>query len=256
MTGSKAITVPSGPVGARGDGGMECSMEDTKRIRTRAKRSGKTAPIGGIFLALALVGLVAVVIWSVDFTKGFLDNSAEVERFEKFIAPVVMMDPVPFNRIENAEENLILQSSLWAALLGDNRANYTYDEMGMLLVPASDVEVAAHSLFGPYVTVTHRTFDDNDASYMYDPEIGAYRVPLVAKIAYSPKVEELTKKGDAITLKVGYVAPGNVWSSQQQTETGEPVPDKFMLYELLKGENGYYIGAVKDTEDNILNPIS
>lgn len=235
---------------------MECSMGETKRLRTRAGRSRKTAPMGGIFLVLALVGLIAVVIWSVNFTKGFLDNSAEVERFEQFITPVVMMDPVPFNRIENAEESLILQSSLWAALLGENRANYTYDEVGMLLVPASDVEVAARSLFGPYVTITHRTFDDNETSYMYDPEIGAYRVPLVAKIAYTPKIEELTKKADTITLKVGYVAPGNIWSSQQQTESGEPVPDKYMLYELAKGEDGYYVAAVKDTEENILNPIS
>ncbi len=83
----------------------------------------------------------------------------------------------------------------------------------MLLVPSSDVDVAAAQLFGPSVRVIHRSFDDLDASYLFDPEIAAYRVPIVGKVAYSPSIRAITKTDSGLTLRVGYIAPGNYLES-------------------------------------------
>ena len=226
-------------------------MNHTKHIRrTKVQRRNFATALGGVFIALAVVGLVAVFIWGYGFISGLFDNTAARARYESFISPVVMMDPVPYSRVENLEQDLILEASLWAALMGENRGAYSYDENGLLLVPASDVDVAAVKLFGPNVTITHQSFDDNDASYLYDPEISAYRVPSVNKVAYSPTVTDIVKKGDVVTLTVGYVAPGNIWSTDPQSgRNTSPTPEKFLLYTLTKWDEGYYISSVSDLEN-------
>ncbi|MFV0498036.1 MAG: hypothetical protein ACK5L0_07735 [Candidatus Fimivivens sp.] len=225
--------------------------------RTNAKRSQRTPAqrrkmatiIGGAFVACAIIGLFSTMFWGADFIGGLFDNSDKRARYESFISPVVMMDPVPFSRVENIEQNLLLQSSLWAALMGENRGAYAYDENGLLLVPSSDVDVAATKLFGPNVVLTHQSFDDYDASYLFDPEISAYRVPAINKLAYSPAITDINKKGDTVSLTVGYVAPGNIWSTDPQSgDTDLPTPEKYMLYTLTKWEEGYYISAVGDID--------
>ena len=216
-----------------------------------SRRRRMARPIGIAIAVLAAVGLIAVVAAAVNIIGALVSQRDTYERYENFILPVVMMDPVPFSDVRNIDENLLMQSSLWAALLGENRSSYQYDDTGLLLVPASDVDVAAASLFGPQVTVVHRTFSDYDASYLYDASISCYRVPLIAKVAYSPKVESMEKNGDVITLKVGYIAPGNVWSTNVGSgDSEDPTPDKYMYYDLTKWEGGYYISAIRDIDEN------
>ena len=227
-------------------------MNHSRRTRgsAAARRRRLSAPLGAAFLFLAAVGLVAGVLFSVGSVRKILDPTAKYERYARFIGPVVMMDPVPFSRVENIEQNVVQQAALWAALTGENRESYTYDDTGMLLVPASDVDVAAVKLFGPTVQIVHRSFDDTDASYLFDPEIQSYRVPLVAKLAYSAEVVGLEKQGDNITLTVGYIAPGNIWSTDVQSDQGSAViPEKYMYYDLTKWSEGYYISAVRDVEN-------
>ncbi len=218
--------------------------------RTPAQRRKLATVIGGAFVAFAAIGLFSVLLWGTDAVTGLFDNGAKRARYESFISPVVMMDPVPFSRVENVEQNLLLQSSLWAALMGENRGAYTYDDNGLLLVPSSDVNVAATKLFGPNVVLTHQSFDDNEASYLFDPEISAYRVPSINKVAYSPAITDIFKKGDTITLTVGYVPPGNIWSTDPQTgqDSDQPTAEKYMLYTLTKWDQGYYISAVGDVD--------
>lgn len=228
-------------------------MKRTKRTtRTSAQRRKFASILGGIFILFAAIGLISVSMWGFKSVTGLFDNSANRDRYESFISPVVMMDPAPFSVVENMEDDLLLQSALWAALTGENRGAYTYDENGLLLVPASDVNVAAAKLYGPDIHIIHRSFDDNDASYLFDPEISAYRVPSVNKVAYSPYITAITKKGDNVVLTVGYIAPGNIWTTDnlENGESNKPAPEKYMLYTLTKWEQGYYISSVSYIDAN------
>lgn len=227
-------------------------MKKNNTVAERRAKRRKTAPfIGGAFVFFAVVGIVSAVMFCSRFVTGFFDNSPQRARYESFISPVVMMNPVPFSRVENIDQGVVLQASLWAALMGENRGAYTYDENGLLLVPSSDMDVAAVRLFGPGVTLQHQSFDDVDASYLFDPEISAYRIPSINKVAYSPYITEMVKEGDNIVLTVGYVAPGNIWSTDPQNTSGsdEPIPEKYMSYTLTKWEQGYYISAVADIDN-------
>jgi len=211
-----------------------------------ARRRKAALPLAVVALLLMLIGLVAVVLWASGLVRGFVENSTEREEYEDFIRPVVMMDPIPFDDIAKADGAFVREAALWSALSDPKRDTYSYDDLGLLLLPATDVNVAATRLFGPEAAVEHVSFEDIDGTYLYDPEIAAYRIPAISKNAYSPSVTEIRREGDTILLTVGYVAPGNLWSTHTRNRSGEPDPEKYMLYRLTKTKSGYYIDAVLD----------
>jgi hypothetical protein len=221
--------------------------ETTARGHRRRKGA---APIGAIFILLAVIGLVAVLIFTVGLTRNFVDNTAQKTEFEEMIRPVLMFDPVPFQDPNDLQPATLLQASMWSALLGEKRGSYQYDEMKMLVVPASDLDVNAQSLFGPTVTLKHQTFGNYDTTFIFDKETNTYHVPIVAQIgSYTPSIEKITQQGSEVLLMVGYLPPETLWTAEQaQREDGEAQPDKYMIYVLEENDKGdYYISAIRDT---------
>ncbi len=214
------------------------------------RRRKGAAPIGAIFILLAAIGLAAVLIFTVSLTKNFIDNKAQKTEFEEMIRPVLMFDPVPFEDPNDLEPATLLQSSMWAALLGDKRGSYQYDELKQLVVPASDLDVNATALFGPTVTLQHQTFGNYDTTFVFDEETNTYRVPVVAQTGtYKPRIDKITQQGSEVLLMVGYLPPETLWTADQaQREDGESQPDKYMVYVLEKNDKGdYFISAIRDT---------
>ncbi|MEG1151692.1 MAG: hypothetical protein RSD67_02350 [Oscillospiraceae bacterium] len=215
--------------------------------RKRANRNKYAAPIGGIFILLAVVGLITIVLGSVKLTGKIMDNSRQIVEFENIVKPVLMFDPVPFDDVTSVDNDTLLQSSVWSALLSGDKASFTYSETGMLLLPSSDIDVACAKLFGASVKLIHRTFGDYEMTYYYDEQTKTYQVPLMVQVGfYTPKVEKISKKGDIVSLIVGYLPPGNVWTTDITGNKYEPTPDKYMVYELKKVKGNYFISAIKD----------
>lgn len=225
-------------------------MNILHRFSKKQIRHNSDTIIGAIVITLSLVGIISILMSAFNLVSNLFDDSDKMESYENFLLPVVMMDPVPFNNILNMNDQFILQTSLWAVLLGESQSNFSRDENGLMLIPKTELDVAAVRLFGDTVVLNHRTFDDYDASYLYDPSLEAYRVPLIGKVSYSPKVVNATKNGNQVFLTVGYIAPGNIWSSDMDAATadGERIPEKNMLYDLVENDNGegYYIKSVRD----------
>lgn len=219
-------------------------------MSARKKRKRRyAAPIGGLFVLLALIGAAAVVTASIQLTRRVLDNSAEKRKIEDIIRPVVMFDPAPFEKASDIDPLLLLQYSMWAALTGEKRSTYTFGENAEMLVPASDLDMAAAGLFGNEVVLQHRTFGDYQATYYYDEANQVYDVPVIGQQVYTPRVEgiELDKEAGLYIVTVGYIPPGNAWTTNFSGERGEPTPDKYMLYVMRKTRDGYQLVAVRDT---------
>ena len=226
--------------------------QNTAKTPNRRRHSRYAAPVGGIYLVLMVIGLLAVIVGSIRLTTRLLDNSEEVEKLERMLLPVLMFDPVPFDSIENADPIFLLQSSLWSTLYSDKRESYTYDDSGLMVIPASDVDVAAAKLFGPNVSLQHQTFGDFQTTYVYDAANQVYRVPIMAQAGYyTPVVEEITNKGDYLELRVGYVASSNGWLTDTTGKRFQPTPDKYMLYHVKKENGEYYILAILDTGESM-----
>jgi hypothetical protein len=213
----------------------------------RYRKNKYAAPLGGIYLILVAIGFIALLVFSFNFTKNLLDNTGEKSRFEQIIRPVLMFDPVPFEKPTDADELFLLQSSLWSTLLGEKRNSYQIDALNRLTVPASDVDVSCARLFGTEVALRHQSFGDYETNYIYDANSKAYFVPVAGQVGlYTPSVERVVKKGDVFLLTVGYVPPANAWTQGASGQIIKPTPDKHMIYELLKVKNHYVLTAIRD----------
>jgi hypothetical protein len=215
----------------------------------RRKRRRYAASIGGAFVLLAAIGVITVIVVSLQLTGRVLDNSREKENFAAIIQPVIMFDPVPFDSpIDIPTENLLLYS-MWTALTGERARNYTaYNEFQELLVPASDLDVAAATLFGAEVTLEHQSFRDYDNIYTYYPETRMYGIQVSAQMyVYTPEIREITKEGDLYRLEVYYIPPGNAWNmSAAGGEMLSPYSEKYMMYYMARVGNDYQLVKITD----------
>ena len=220
-------------------------MERQSPLNKHKRRSKYALPLGGVFLVLAVIGLVSVAGFCIRLTNQIMDNTKEKSKFEDYLLPVVMFDPVEFDSPEHADPLFLLQSSLWGTLLS-NTDKYTYDESAMLVVPASDLDVYAAKLYGPEIKLQHQTIEDFDVTYPYDPETKTYGVPVMGQTSqYTPQVTKIEKKGDLYTLTVGYIPPGTLWEAAVGGSKYEPEPDKYMIYQMKKVKDGYHILSIK-----------
>lgn len=219
-----------------------------KSIFRSGRRNRYAAPIGGVFIILCFVGFFTVASFCLNATKSLLDNSARKREYENMLLPVVIFDPIPFENPVNIDNASLLQYSIWSTAMGEKREQYEYDDNDMMVIPASDIDVAAQRLFGPEVKLEHRSFGDLQDSYLYDEEIRSYHVPIITITGFAtPKVEEINKmSGDVIELKMGYVPPSTILDVTANGNIGSPEPQKYMIYELHKNRSSWYLYAVKD----------
>lgn len=216
------------------------------------RRYAAAVPLGGLFVVLALIGLITVVSFSIQMTERLIDNSKQKEMFEDIILPVTMFDPVPFEDASEINELSILRSSVWSAII-QNRDKYTViNENNMVMVPQTDVDAACAQLFGPEITLNHQSFDDYINTYSYDAESKMYYVPVDASVSYTPKVTEITRDGDTYELMVGYMAPQSQWMASIKGEKEDPVPSKYMIYVLKKVDSHYQLMSIQDPPEGAI----
>ena len=181
--------------------------------RKKIKKRTKYTAFGACVILLALVGIVAVIVLAVNTTVKVLDDSEQKAEFEKYLAPVVMFDPVAFESIDKASEKMLLESSLWATLMNMDSNKYNYDDMQMLVVNQTDVDAACAKLFGKDVKLDHQSFGETQMNFIYQSEDKTYHIPVMGVTnMYTPKVEKITKRAGKYILKVGYIAPDSDWT--------------------------------------------
>ncbi len=232
----------------------EAPVQEKKVLFANAKRHIShrrthkyAATVGAVLIALAVIGTISLCSGLINLGARVLDNTRQKEAFEWKIYPLLMFDPATFDEPKQLDEEFLLKTSLWATLL-ENKTKYSYDEYGYLLVPASDLDVAAKSLYGSGITLEHKSFSEGyDYAYNYNEETKIYSVPVLGQSAgYVPKVVEIEKNGDVYTLIVGYVAPTTLWNVSEDG-SAESVPDKYLYYDLVKVARGEYtVKAVRN----------
>ena len=91
-----------------------------KKSDKRRRKHSAAVPLGGLFILLALIGLITLVTLGVQTTENLIDNSKKKTEFGNFILPVLMFDPVPFEDPNEMGDLALLRSSIWAAILENN----------------------------------------------------------------------------------------------------------------------------------------
>ncbi len=217
-------------------------------MQTKNRRKRKYAVhIGAAFIVLAALGVLTVIYASFRLTTTVLDNTKEKVMFENIVRPVVMFNPTPFETPTDIAQDDLLNYSLWAALIGEKKNSYQFGENGELIIPASDIDVAAAKLFGPDVKPEHHSFDYFEMSYYYDEASQVYNVPVQAQFnVYTPSVESITKNGEFYELNVGFLSSGISWQTDFGSGEGKLTPEKYMNFIMKKSKDSYTIVKVQD----------
>lgn len=202
--------------------------------------------LGLFVIALSVIGLASSVSFISGKVRNIIDNTEQKTEFVRFIYPVVICDPPPFDQPSRLKNETLVSAAAWDIILYEDKSKYTAD-FDYIIVPELDIEQHAAKLFGSGLSITHTTISNADISFYYDEEISSYRIPANPKFfTYSPYIEEISKVGESYTLTVGYISPAPAWLTLTSDET--PQPDKYVEYVVQKRGSTYTLSSVRQSD--------
>ena len=222
-----------------------------KSAHRRHHRYG--VPVGVMVLLLALVGVgfIATAIGQKIYSAATDDS--QLRAYDTLLTYVVMQDPKPFVSPDKADENFVLNASLWKTITANNGTNYTnYDDKGRIIVPLGDVVSSCHSLFGPDCQLQPKT-PAEETFFEYNTDTNEFHVALYSSdSSFVPYTESAKQQGDSTVLRVGYVSPSDAWRTQTTSTISAPKPTKYMEYVLKTNAttNKQYIYAINAIKES------
>lgn len=224
----------------------------TKEERERMRRRRRRQLLGGVLCILIVFGVVSVITSVGRVVGSLFDDSEERAEYEKLLAPMVMLDPVPFDSLETADQDLLLQAAIWEAIYNEDisdESKYERDESGALIMPTVDVDKNGALLFGPNYTLNHHTFEADGMQFVYDEEKQGYIIPITGTTsAYTPKVVKIKTSVKEKRVTVGYVAPPTGFSLDGTLSTEQGDPAFYYDYIFTRQGDGYYLTAITTSE--------
>ena len=216
-----------------------------KSRQMRGKRRRRKA-FGFIFTCFALIGAATIVYLCASFIhQRFFDDTAQRQDYQSLIAPLVAMDPTAFSSIDEANQDMLLEAAIWAALTYEDTTKYERNEYEEIILPTIDVERYLSQMYGPSFKVEHHSFYDLDIEFVYDAARLAYIIPITSQSgSYSPLVEEISTSGGTRILRVAYMEGSNSAADVVRDPNAQTVA-KRMEYVLLKNGRDYYIYGVR-----------
>lgn len=218
----------------------------------KKKRSKPNLIVGLLVLALAAVGVAALVMTAVGEISSNIrqKNTEKYSAYEEFIAPVIMNDPDTFDDITLADSGQLLSIAIWSVLDSNPEPDkYEYTDDGMLL-PQAEVEEKFTSLFGNEVKIIHSNVDGGGIDFKYSEKKKAYLIPITGITPiYTPKVTDANEKSGSVELTVGYLHSSD-WQQDSKGNMTAPEPGKYMKITLGKNsDGGYFVRAIQKTSD-------
>lgn len=202
--------------------------------------------LGAIVIVLAIVGFFSTVNFTVEKFKDFADNTQQKTEFARFIYPVVICDPAPFDQTVKLRSDTVITAAIWDIILYEDKSKYEAD-FDIITVPELDVEQHAAKLFGQGLTIKHQSILGADVQFYYNEDIKSYRIPANPKyFTYSPYIEEITRVGESYTVLVGYVSPTPSWLTLTSDDT--PKPEKYVYYTVSKRGDDYTLVGIQQSD--------
>jgi hypothetical protein len=192
---------------------ITASEEPPEKTPKRAEMSRKRAVfvLGIIVILMAVVGIVSTVGFAGQMIDRFAENKAQKEQFARFIYPVVICDPPPFDAAVKMRAETQLTAAIWDIIIFEDQSAFERD-FDYIIVPELTVEQHAVKLFGSGIKPEHKSILSADISFYYNEEAHTYRIPAdPIYFSYSPEIESVTRSGSRYTLLVGYLSPAPAW---------------------------------------------
>ena len=221
--------------------------KQTKAQKAKIRRRRARQFRGAVFLLLAFVGVISIASVIVGQIRKLTNDDAQKAEFARIIAPLVALDPAPFEGPEKAKAELLEEASIRAVISNENTSKYIRTMQGQILIPVLDVDRYYTKLFGSGSLPRHATFSDGDTTFEYDQDSKCYIVPFSdLSGTYYPRISKIDSSGSTRTLTVEYLSyadQGNVITVPGDN-SGQRVV-KTMEYILLKESGEYHIYSVR-----------
>lgn len=226
----------------------ELIRQSLENQRKEKKKKGLGFAVGLIIIIFSVVGVVLSVMSIIDYfeEKNEIKAQDEFTPYNKFFIPVAAVDPVPFDDVNSAKPEELIEIAVWSIIGSDLKPeDYVYTDKE-LLIPAEKIEAAFINYFGTGVSIKHTSVTGYGYEFSYNPEENTYYIPLTAiEPMYTPEVTEREVKGDTEILTVGLI---NTSSWKQDSSTGDitrPDPDKYIKVTLIKSGNSTHIASIR-----------
>ena len=209
-------------------------------IRSKNKRR---VLIGAVMCALMIVGVISIIAGGVKVAAKLLDNTAEKEKYNALLTTLVVADPLPFETPDQADQTILLSSSVWAAVMNEDMEQYEKDDFGQTYLPAVEVDRYFTKVFGTQYTLTHQSFSEQEIEFTYDEGKQAYIVPITSfPTGFTPKVEKIKRGSGEKIVTVGYISPATNWNDDASGNVS-----KYVDYIFQKQGSEYYLVAVRES---------
>lgn len=217
----------------------------TKSISGRKKTS---LAAGIIVILFAIIGFVYCIVFAIgkigDYTAQ--KKQEQLNEYASLLISAAAIDIVPFDDITGADMSELVEMSVWSIIgSAENPSSFEY-KSGSLVVPAAAVEKAFSDFFGTQRTIEHMTVQGYGYEFTYNSTENAYYIPITSLTPiYTPKVTDVEKKGNSITVTVGLVNSDRWLQNSETGDLSSPEPDKYEKV-VFREENGNrYISAVR-----------
>ncbi len=221
----------------------------TKKTNTNPKHRRRIIT-GAVFCLFAFIGVVSVISSILGAGAKIMDNSKEKQMYNSLLAPLVVYDPLPFESPRQADQTLLLTSSVWAAIINEDMTLYERNEYDQALLPTVDVDKYFAKLFGTSIRLTHATFSDSGVDFEYNREKGAYAVPSTGlPSGFTPQVEKIKTSFTEKIVTVGYISPQASWEDASSGSVS-----KYVDYIFEKQDGQFCLVAIRESEMKVEHP--
>lgn len=211
-------------------------VEEIVQRRAHTRKSRIAAPFGFTLLLFAAIGVFAIV----DFIVGLLIGIGNIDTLTQdaanFLKPVLVQAPASLDSVADNERDDLVMSAIWR-VLEDERvrqlqqhttdARYPTDDYGRTRLPLENVDAAYATLFGKDAKPYHHSIGESENPALvteYNEDEECYFVPSsLSSSLYHTIVIDASKKGDALSLEIGFV-PTMDLQYDDQGEIIEPDP--------------------------------
>lgn len=189
-----------------------------------------------LFAMVLLFISITVITYEVIISKSSSTNLSNVyfnddaRKYDDFIFPVVMQDPTPFDRIEDADSLMLVSASLWREIL--SKRIEKFDDKGFGIIDEEDMwknydelfDCSFHPSLNGNMETDFFKFDSSNSKFFIKPYSN--------QSCYIPYTQECRNDKNLLFLKVGYISPNDSWRTLKQDRPITPNPVKIVEYQL------------------------
>ncbi len=245
----------------------EAAVPHRSRYGVTGRRRGQrryAAPLGFLVLALAVVGVVSLAVMGIQAIRNSQDDTELREEIMEFLEPVTLYNPAAFSDINDNPQDALLEAAVWKVTEKerirqlqekDEVCAYSLDDLGRMIVPQQEIILAYDELYGSDAQIYHHTVGEAGSSVAleYDEANQCYHVPFSAlggssSSLYVPVLDTLTRRGDTLVARIGYVPAANIAVDDRGNEIAPTIDmaTSIQLYTLKERGATWKLVSIED----------